>query len=222
MDSCEAKSGHNDDLDLRMLAYVNTIDPNLMCPICRSPFIEPIRLDCDHTFCMTCLESAFETQNSHIKSCPSCRNKCSDRPRSGTGIPRFVHHLLDEQLVYCPNKACAAKVRREGVLHHVQNLCGFSEISCPSQTCSMTTPRFLSTQDCLHTMINCETCNSKVMKVDIQVCVVNVYTESISVNRNYSAIKIEHVQMARQIAKLVVLRISRSPREIVQTNAMRS
>jgi len=41
----------NPPVDLRLLDYVMTFDDNLMCPICRCPFIDPVILaECDHCF----------------------------------------------------------------------------------------------------------------------------------------------------------------------------
>src|SRR5277367_4245427 len=45
-----------DKIDLRSLDYVSEYDSHLMCPICHVPFISPVVLECDHTFCASCYE----------------------------------------------------------------------------------------------------------------------------------------------------------------------
>ena len=35
----------------KALEYIDSIDSNLICPICCCPFVSPQRLPCDHYFC---------------------------------------------------------------------------------------------------------------------------------------------------------------------------
>ena len=64
----------NSKVDLRALDYVSDYDSHLMCPICHVPFVEPVVLDCDHTFCTACFEEYRDgTNHSDRSQCPTCR-----------------------------------------------------------------------------------------------------------------------------------------------------
>lgn len=51
-------------------------DEERHCSFCRNIMVEPITLPkCGHSFCIFCLNMAFEKQKTHEKKCPLCRNK---------------------------------------------------------------------------------------------------------------------------------------------------
>lgn len=37
--------------------YYHPVDPDLTCPICRQPLVEPVDTKCGHTFCKACLQN---------------------------------------------------------------------------------------------------------------------------------------------------------------------
>uniref|UniRef100_UPI00398F2175 zinc-binding protein A33-like n=1 Tax=Pristiophorus japonicus TaxID=55135 RepID=UPI00398F2175 len=51
---------------------VFTLTEDLTCSICLSLFVEPVRLDCDHNFCKSCIERCWENKEQAV-SCPECR-----------------------------------------------------------------------------------------------------------------------------------------------------
>ncbi|XP_078422948.1 zinc-binding protein A33-like isoform X2 [Cetorhinus maximus] len=51
---------------------VLALTEDLTCSICLSLFVEPVRLDCDHNFCKSCIQKCWENQ-SEVVSCPECR-----------------------------------------------------------------------------------------------------------------------------------------------------
>ncbi|XP_078470941.1 zinc-binding protein A33-like [Lampetra planeri] len=55
------------------------VDSELSCPICLGTFDCPSTLSCGHSFCLRCLDGAWETASSF--SCPQCRAAFSERPQ---------------------------------------------------------------------------------------------------------------------------------------------
>ncbi|XP_075914328.1 E3 ubiquitin/ISG15 ligase TRIM25-like [Petromyzon marinus] len=56
-----------------------SVDSELCCSICLDTFICPSTLSCGHSFCLRCLEAAWETASSF--SCPQCRATFAVRPQ---------------------------------------------------------------------------------------------------------------------------------------------
>ncbi|CAN0123285.1 unnamed protein product [Lampetra fluviatilis] len=56
-----------------------SVDSELRCSICLGTFICPSTLSCGHSFCLQCLEAAWETASSF--SCPQCRATFPVRPQ---------------------------------------------------------------------------------------------------------------------------------------------
>ncbi|KAK6435535.1 hypothetical protein LTR95_008278 [Oleoguttula sp. CCFEE 5521] len=110
-------------VDLRALEYVSPYNENLVCPICRCPFVDPVLLsNCDHCFCRDCIRQTWATNTTaHTPSetrgsCPSCRAPAQMGPRSATS--KLIVNILDELVVECPTSECDAKVRRGEVQDH--------------------------------------------------------------------------------------------------------
>ncbi|CAN0208878.1 unnamed protein product [Lampetra planeri] len=55
------------------------VDSELRCSICLGTFVCPSTLSCGHSFCLRCLEAAWETASSF--SCPQCRATFPVRPQ---------------------------------------------------------------------------------------------------------------------------------------------
>ncbi|XP_078470929.1 zinc-binding protein A33-like isoform X2 [Lampetra planeri] len=55
------------------------VDSELSCPICLGTFDCPSTLSCGHSFCLRCLDGAWETASSF--SCPQCRAAFPERPQ---------------------------------------------------------------------------------------------------------------------------------------------
>lgn len=154
-------------IDLRSLEYVSEIDRNIVCPICRCPFVDPVRLPCDHTFCRDCLDTALFNQSSSAKSCPSCRTRNVHLER--LSVPRFILHLLDDLAVKCPKSSsgCVDNLKRSDAQSHVDHYCGFTEVACPSETCSLKVPRNLKGEKCLHVTTICDHCQEEMSELSL-------------------------------------------------------
>lgn len=157
-----------DPIDLRALEYIGSIDHNLLCAICHCPFVLPVKLDCDHYFCQTCLDQAMIHQPRLIRCCPTCRRKTS-----GASMPvaRIIHHILDELKVRCPlySLGCTDEMTRGSVQNHVDRYCAYSEVECPSEDCLLTIERKdLGANRCFHHIILCQDCKRVFRERDLE------------------------------------------------------
>lgn len=156
-------------VDLRSLEYVGSYDHNLMCAICRCPFVEPARLDCDHFFCRECVDQALMHQEREAKCCPACRRKT--RRISIVPVPKIINRILDELLVKCPffKEGCAEELPRGAVQDHVDRYCIYAEVECPSDGCRLPVRRKeMEKQRCLHGMVSCEYCEVSLMERELE------------------------------------------------------
>ena len=155
-------------VDTRLLEYVSDVDRNLMCPICRCPFIDPLRLSCDHTYCKLCLKRSWYNQTSSLKTCPTCRKAASEL--DALPIPRFLLHMIDDLMVKCPKSAsgCDKRLKRSDVQSHVDNYCHYTDMPCPSKDCRQKTPRRYLTNNCRHVTATCEHCNLQMPELELE------------------------------------------------------
>lgn len=143
-------------VDLRALDYVSEYDSHLMCPICHVPFIHPIVLDCDHTFCSTCYQEYRITMFSTDRpQCPTCRSVCTGSLRKAS---RLITNMCNDLLVRCPNEGCQQVLPRYCVEQHSRRDCPEERRPCPDTTCSQLTKRKdLVPSECRHkSHIECE------------------------------------------------------------------
>lgn len=150
MSSVEAvTTGHKPGIDLRALEYVSDYDSNLMCPICHVPFVEPVALDCDHTFCSDCFEEYRAGGPSTDRSkCPACRSYHLGRSRKAS---RLIKNMCNDIRVRCPNEACSVVMARGCIEQHATKECPEEQLLCPDTKCAERTKRrnFVPEQ-CIH------------------------------------------------------------------------
>lgn len=144
-----------------------------MCPICHCPFVQPVRLQCDHVFCEKCLRSAittFRSAESDEFPCPSCRTPTS---HVSTSVPRLLINMCDEIQVRCPLAAegCQEIVPRGHIQSHVDKYCGYRLVPCPDESCGKKTrKRDLQAENrCRHSYCRCSRCEEDVMEQDYEV-----------------------------------------------------
>ncbi|EOO00004.1 putative ubiquitin fusion degradation protein [Phaeoacremonium minimum UCRPA7] len=134
-------------VDWQALEYVGTVDENLLCPICKTPFLNPHTTKaCGHTFCKDCLGHALELRS----ACPICRTNFSQRHTVEVPCPRIVHAQLDKLEVKCPNRLCKWKGIRSLVEHHIRQQCEYTLVACPDRECSKKIIRLDADKDCMH------------------------------------------------------------------------
>lgn len=143
-------------VDLRALDYVSEYDSHLMCPICHVPFVDPVVLDCDHTFCRLCLDEYQEgANNSPRNTCPSCRTLLLARPHKAS---RLIVNMCNDIKVRCPNDDCEAVHPRGCIEQHAVKDCPEYQQNCPESTCEKKVKRknFVPDQ-CIHSShIECD------------------------------------------------------------------
>ncbi|KAF2157290.1 hypothetical protein K461DRAFT_273441 [Myriangium duriaei CBS 260.36] len=152
----------NRPVDFHLLDYVSDYDTNLMCPICRSPFVDPVVLDeCDHCFCRDCLRQTWNpagyTPGIPKGNCPTCRT--SSKLIGRGPVSRILVNILDDLIVKCPKheEGCEAQIKRSEVQDHVKNYCGYTWIACPSAECELPLRR-KDGDECLHFGVTCIDC----------------------------------------------------------------
>lgn len=161
-----------DGVDFRALDYISTYDAHLMCPICRCPFVRPVRLQCDHIFCRTCLDSAITCSSSRDDfTCPTCRSPTSD---TSVNVPRMLINMCDDIRVKCPfsREGCSEIIPRGHVQLHVDKYCAYRLVDCPDEGCDKkTTKMHLHPEGkCMHELRHCPHCEEDVMEQDFEVC----------------------------------------------------
>ncbi|KAK5023169.1 hypothetical protein LTS07_009391 [Exophiala sideris] len=143
-------------LDLRALDYVTEYDSHLMCPICHVPFLDPVVLDCDHTFCNSCLKEYREGAGNGPRSeCPTCRTFLLAGPRKAS---RLIVNMCNEIKVRCPNEDCEEIVSRGAVEYHATRECQHQNLQCPDQECGkLVKKKNYVPNQCIHsTDIECD------------------------------------------------------------------
>ena len=151
-------------IDYQDLEYVDDVDETLICPICRTPFHEPITTKrCGHTFCTGCLRRAVELQ----PVCPIDRQPIAFHPDQ-LCHPRIVSHQLDRLKVRCPNAGCEHVTTRGLIGTHYDRHCGRTLVPCPDAGCDKLVPREDAASDlgCLHREVRCRYCDVPVVLAD--------------------------------------------------------
>lgn len=86
--------------------YTNLIISDVLCPICRSIFIEPVTLPCNHGFCLTCFNSTMENAT---LTCPLCRTRVGSWLRS----VRKENRVIDNKLWQIMQLKFAKEIRKK-------------------------------------------------------------------------------------------------------------
>lgn len=147
-------------VDLRELEYVSEYDPHLMCPICHVPFIDPIRLNCDHVFCHSCFKEYRDHPNN--TTCPSCRTEFNKYYNEWSRVPRLITNMCDDIKVRCPHAplGCSEILARGHISHHADTQCEYRPSACPDPVCRQTLPqKYNNHEQCQHDLITCRGCS---------------------------------------------------------------
>ncbi|KAJ5558946.1 Zinc finger RING-type [Penicillium sp. DV-2018c] len=169
----ETRERERDELiDLRSLDLISEYDSHLMCPICHCPFVEPVRLECDHLFCGSCLSSAittFRSAGSEEFPCPSCRNPTQT---VSANVPRLLINMCDEIRVRCPliAEGCEEIIPRGHVQSHVEKYCGYRLVPCPDASCDQVarSKDVGMDQKCIHKIRRCSRCEGDVLEQEYE------------------------------------------------------
>ncbi|KAF4977566.1 hypothetical protein FZEAL_5937 [Fusarium zealandicum] len=157
--------GGNCIFDMYSLTYICDPDPNLLCPICHDPLVDPVTTPCDHTFCYRCLRQSIDSSPSGT-ACPIDRDPLA-WPNCFSA-PRLVRTQLSNLKVKCPYHArgCKSEVRREVVESHATTECGFRDFTCPGADCDKRLRSKPTDDTCPHQEIKCSHCEESIEAPD--------------------------------------------------------
>ncbi|KAJ6594052.1 hypothetical protein B0H19DRAFT_1093554 [Mycena capillaripes] len=146
--------------------YVVEPNSNLLCCICRMPFVEPVSTrTCSHTFCRDCIFQAI----SHAHQCPVDRSALSvDDLLPANSI---IRSLVDELIVECIHRTsgCTHTCERQLLTAHVMDACPFSRVTCPKGECAQNFDRRdAESHTCAHTLAPCDLCGAEFQHGDLQ------------------------------------------------------
>ncbi|KAF2145411.1 uncharacterized protein K452DRAFT_220392 [Aplosporella prunicola CBS 121167] len=156
-------------LNLARLDLVSPCDPNLNCPICIAPMVNPKKLRCDHIFCHDCIYQTFAFQSGPYPTCPMCRRRV-DAGEDVMDVPRVLKQMLDDLIVKCPNHelGCGWKAKRGEAQEHMDYFCDYRLVECPSENCVEAMMHKDVHRGCLHKYIVCEDCGERMMEVELE------------------------------------------------------
>ncbi|KAG6028806.1 hypothetical protein E4U41_000575 [Claviceps citrina] len=151
--------------DMYSLTYVSDPDPNLLCPICHEPLVDPVTTPCDHTFCYRCLRRSIASSPSGT-ACPVDRELLLWADCFSAA--RLVRTQLNCLVVKCPNqgRGCEVQVRRESVEKHATVECQFKDFACPDSGCDKKLRTKPKSDECRHRQVHCALCDGKIEQVD--------------------------------------------------------
>ncbi|TFK49715.1 hypothetical protein OE88DRAFT_1682773 [Heliocybe sulcata] len=112
--------------------YVGIVDANLICCICRSPFIEPTTTrTCAHTFCYDCILHSIRI----TPQCPVDRSPLV--PGDLAPADPVVRNLVDELSVECPERdaGCTYTGQRQLLASHLKESCRYTRVPCEADEC---------------------------------------------------------------------------------------
>lgn len=150
-------------VDLRAFECAGAVDDNLVCPICKYPFVGPCLTGCEHYFCEECIVTALDIN----AACPVCRVAVA--PGTVSRAPRIIVNQVDNVVVRCAHAAdgCDATFPRSLAADHVRTDCGFEEVACPGEGCAERLPRRMVAEGCVHYEVACEACEARVRAADM-------------------------------------------------------
>ena len=162
------KYGGDCIFDMYALSYVSEPDPNLLCPICHDPLVDPVTTPCDHTFCYRCLRRSIASSPSGT-ACPIDRELLSWVDCFSAA--RLVRTQLNSLIVKCPyqGRGCDQEMRRESVENHTKQECRYREFTCPDTKCDKKLRSKPKDEECHHRETACSLCQSNVDETDQEV-----------------------------------------------------
>lgn len=152
-------------IDLRSLEHTTPVDENLICPVCRVAFVDPITTSCDHVFCRDCFDQSYAL----AKLCPIDRTHLMV-PHDIGPTHRLILNQLDSLEVRCPNKVegCGKILPRSMVQNHVSKYCDYTLVLCKDIGCGRDVRRKDADRGCLHKLVECPDCQQQLWQLDLE------------------------------------------------------
>ncbi|KAL0085236.1 hypothetical protein J3Q64DRAFT_1746171 [Phycomyces blakesleeanus] len=154
------------NVDLRSLNYSEP-NPNLICCVCQTPFIDPVISPCGHTFCQSCIYQAIETS-------PHCPIDRAPLEISNL-IPavKIITNMVNELIVQCPRleAGCDFEGQRQFIQNHLDHDCLYSSTACQMEECKeLFYKKDLDchTATCQYRTIECLMCKKMLRAIQLQ------------------------------------------------------
>ena len=111
--------------DIYEYSYETTIDRELICNICMTPFTDPVCCtSCGETLCRKCIAYLIEMRKD---SCPNCRQKIMITRLNNASRP--LQSMLDQLDVKCT--VCGqTNIQRGNFNDHIDRVCPKMVVSC--------------------------------------------------------------------------------------------
>ncbi|OXG29375.1 E3 ubiquitin-protein ligase NRDP1 [Cryptococcus neoformans Bt15] len=138
--------------------YIEHVDPNLTCAICRSALVDPVSTtSCKHTFCRDCITHAI----SHNPQCPIDRSTLTMSSLRDT--EQLVKLMLDELKVKCGADGCGTVLQRGLLLAHLRT-CPKAIVTCQGGDCGLSMARqrlpHHRAYECFQRKMECRKCGT--------------------------------------------------------------
>jgi hypothetical protein len=107
----------------RLFSNKSSISKHLFCGICQDVYDEPLRLNCGHTFCSSCISEWIKK----AALCPNCRVKLI---LSELSKDLIASNIINDLEVICNNSPCPWKDQLVNLQEHLR-CCVFDEKQIP-------------------------------------------------------------------------------------------
>ncbi|KAG2236319.1 hypothetical protein INT48_001383 [Thamnidium elegans] len=156
-----------EELDLRLIRFVDTTNDNLICCICQAPYIEPVITHCGHTFCTFCIYQAIEAS----PVCPIDRANISIDDIQPAA--KIISNMVNELSVYCPRheQGCAHICQRQYIESHLKYHCQYTMAPCKLDECKeLLLKKDLGThvKTCKYRIVECNMCKKKMCSYELE------------------------------------------------------
>uniref|UniRef100_S4R867 RING-type domain-containing protein n=1 Tax=Petromyzon marinus TaxID=7757 RepID=S4R867_PETMA len=95
----------------------DSVDSELSCPICLGTFECPSTLSCGHSFCLRCLDGAWERA---MKTCLRCETSfCESHLKPHLKTPKLMDHVLVAPIVSLEERRCKKHKEENTVIVNV-------------------------------------------------------------------------------------------------------
>ena len=115
---------------------LNPADPNLLCAVCHHVFTQPVRTQCGHVFCASCLHTWLPLK----AECPECRAHVDSEKLTPD---RLAESLVSNLQGFCPLRkaGCLWVGKRGDRTAHLARDCLCVPVYCPNPGCGAEMPR---------------------------------------------------------------------------------
>ena len=140
----------------------------MICPLCKGIYSEPIIDNCSHVFCRQCINIYINKNKEKVLLCPVGKNNLNPEKFK---VFELVENLINQQDCYCTNKnnGCLWKGKYSKRKNHILKDCLFEIIDCKNIGCSMKIKRKEQNEHdlkCDYFLIECNKCHKKIPKIN--------------------------------------------------------